>query len=317
MLFTVIGAIAVSAVESRTSGGGDMAAGQADSSLALRLWRSGWRTRCRQSATKTLSSLALFLLAALIAWSPVAGAAPEAASADGRIVLGIDTRNNFVDPWMRLVYGEAFRRLHRPLEIVYIPTKRLSVLIDEGSLDGEVLRAYGYAGSHPALLRVEETITKIRVVLWSADEAVRPVTVDDVAKGSWRVMYRRGMGICENPLRAAVQATRLSEAVSTEEGLRVLLARRVDLLCDVDLAVYATLAERPAAERSAVRETLQIGAPVPLYPYLHRRNADLALALAQTLRRMKAEGLIERYREEAERGTAARLPPGSGEGGKR
>ena len=36
----------------------------------------------------------------------------------------------------------------------------------------------------------------------------------------------------------------------------------------------------------------------PVYPYLHKRHAELAPRLAAALRQMRAEGLFERYRAE-------------------
>jgi hypothetical protein len=39
----------------------------------------------------------------------------------------------------------------------------------------------------------------------------------------------------------------------------------------------------------------------PMFPYLHRKNAELAPRLAAVLRQMKAEGVIARYRSDVER----------------
>jgi hypothetical protein len=48
-----------------------------------------------------------------------------------------------------------------------------------------------------------------------------------------------------------------------------------------------------------IRPVLDLIAEQWMYPYLHKSRAELAPALAATLKRMKAEGLIAQYQREA------------------
>jgi hypothetical protein len=50
-----------------------------------------------------------------------------------------------------------------------------------------------------------------------------------------------------------------------------------------------------------VRKLFEFAA-LPTYPYLARKHAELAPRLAATLKKMKGEGLLDRYHVEAMRG---------------
>jgi hypothetical protein len=85
----------------------------------------------------------------------------------------------------------------------------------------------------------------------------------------------------------------------------MLLSGRADYYCDVDTAVQNALGSTELKGVTTIRKVLLLQA-APLYPYLVRRHADLAPRLAATLRAMKAEGLIERFRQEAMQDAARR-----------
>jgi len=219
------------------------------------------------------------------------------------IVLGTDyDRNTFAGKWYLRIYGEAFKRLDIPIEFVTFPTKRLSIEVDEGRVDGEAARVYGYAAAHPDLVRVEESVFDVVFSLYAANPALRLDRLEDLRAGSLLGEHRRGVALCENTLRQWLPADRLSNVETTEQGLKKLLAGRTDLYCELNFPVLMALL-RPEFEgaREKVRRLLDLGKPMPLYPYLHQRNATLAPRLAATLKQMKAEGLIERYRIETER----------------
>ena len=68
-------------------------------------------------------------------------------------VMGADhDETTFGGQWMRRVYAEAFRRLDIPLQWEVYPTKRLTVMLEQGAIDGEVQRGEGYAAAHPQLV---------------------------------------------------------------------------------------------------------------------------------------------------------------------
>jgi len=120
--------------------------------LAVALTRAGaaWRKRVRAAAW-------------LMLWA--AGGSACAAP----FVMGTDhDETTFGGQWIRRVYAEAFRRLDLPLQWEVYPTKRLTVMLERGAVDGEAQRVAAYAQAHPTLVRVDESLTDGQFALFVA-----------------------------------------------------------------------------------------------------------------------------------------------------
>lgn len=255
--------------------------------------RTGWVRRL---------ALAAGLLLPLAAFHVEAWAASPAP-----IVMATDREETvFTGKWFRRIYVEAFRRMEVPLQITVLPLARISSEMDLGHLDGEMFRVHGYAAAHPELVRVEEPVLEVNLVLYSANPALRINRVEDIAASlPLNGEFRRGVGVCENMLKQWLPPESVSSITTTEQGLRKLVARRTDLFCEFDLAVVDVVNSRELADLGPFRKVLALGAPTPFYGYLHKKNAALAPRLAATLKKMKAEGVIERYRSELEKEASA------------
>lgn len=241
------------------------------------------------------AALTLLLLSCLHAPGRAASAAPFA--------MGVDhDETSFAGRWISRIYGEVFRRLGVPLRFVVYPTKRLSVMLAGGEVDGEAWRALDYAIAYPDLVRVDESVVEGRFALYAVGSRARLERIQDLSAANLHVQYRRGLVVCENALKRWQPARRLSDVTSTEHGLRNLLESPADTaLCDLELAVESALLSARFKGREAIVRLLPLSDSVPLYPYLHPRNAAMAPRLAAVLKQMKSEGLIERYRREVDR----------------
>ncbi|MFA6310875.1 MAG: hypothetical protein WCV99_02315 [Sterolibacterium sp.] len=218
-------------------------------------------------------------------------------------VMATDAAEGFGYRYSGLIYDEAFKRLGIPLEMTVYSLARRSVLIEQGAIDGEASRVYSYADAHPELIRVEEPVMTFTFSLFTAKAALRAKRLDDLPADTL-AEYRRGIMLCENTLAKSISAERLSSIITTEQGIKKLLAGRSDVFCDIDVYVFETLQSAEFKGIGTVRKLFDI-ISMPTYPYLFKRHAELAPRLAATLKKMKAEGLMERYRIEAERGAAA------------
>jgi polar amino acid transport system substrate-binding protein len=231
----------------------------------------------------------------------VVAAAAHAQEGPPVFTMGTDTEpDSFSGRWIRLIYEEAFRRMKVPLQIVVLPSPRVSARTDDGTLDGDVLRVHGYALAHPEQLRVEEPVFDVVFSLYSARPGPQVARLEELASSGWRGEYRRGVEICAATLKRWMPHQDVSEIASVEQALRKLMAGRTDLYCENDLAMVTALAGAEFRHVTPPRRVLDIQAPLPLYPYLHRKNAHLAERLAASLRQMKAEGLVQRYRAQAQ-----------------
>jgi polar amino acid transport system substrate-binding protein len=247
---------------------------------------------------KRLRTLAVGLLLAMALLPAQAGPAPAAP-----FVMGTDhDETSFAGQWIRRIYTEAFRRLEIPVRFVFYPTVRLSVMLERGDADGEAWRALNYAAAHPDLVRVEEPVIDGQFALFVAHPTLRLDRLEDLPATNLRAQYRRGVVVCENALRKWQPADRLFDVTSTEQGLENLLQGPPGFFhCDTELAVASALHSEKFKGVTRIHKLFVLSESAPLYPYLHRKNAELAPRLAGVLKQMKAEGLMARYRRDVER----------------
>lgn len=236
------------------------------------------------------------LLPALPALSQTAGEAARP------FIMTIDGEpTTYGSLWTTLIYKEIFKRLGMPLQLEHYTLARRAALVEEGSADGETSRVYAYGNNRPHLVRVEESLIDLSFALYAANPAVRLERLEDLRATPYLVEYRRGILLCENTLKQAVPAERISDVPTTPQGLKKLLADRTDLFCDLEAYVRQELESLEFRGTAQVRKVIGVGNAVPTYPYLHKKHAALALRMATVIKQMKAEGLIEAYRLQVER----------------
>ncbi len=241
-----------------------------------------------------------WLLAACWISSPTS--AQPVAPKPAPFVMAVDTApDSYFFKWFSLIYGEVFRRLDRPFQLESYVLKRQGLQIEAGVIDGESNRAYGYGASQPTLVRVEEPILELVLALHTGHPTLRLQRLEDLSSLELQVEYRRGILLCETALKPLVPAHRLSDVATTEQGVKKLLTQRTDAYCDFKVSLLMARHTPELAGATGVRTLIQVGKPVPTYPYLHRRHAELAPRMAAVLKQMKAQGLIEAYRLQVER----------------
>jgi polar amino acid transport system substrate-binding protein len=249
----------------------------------------------RKQGSLQIHQIAAAGLLALLAVLPC----PVRSEAQRPFVMVTDQpETTYEGKWQRLAYEEAFKRLGVPLEVDLMPTQRVSAMVDSGAVDGQFMRVSAYADAHPEQLRVDEVIYEVGFALWVSNPALTLARLQDLVATGWIGAYKRGVELCERALSPLVPAERLSSVATEHDGLRMLVTGRVDYFCEIDAALLSAL-RSSEFKGAAVRPLLTIGDRIVLYPYLSRKQAELAPRLAAVLKGMKAEGLLERFRSEA------------------
>lgn len=257
-------------------------------------WHSGRLFRTLALATAALLSISPASVLAESAQNAPMQGAPFVMASDG-------APNSYAGKWGLLIYTEVFRRLGIPYQFDFYSLKRRGSLADEGAIDGEGSRIYAYGATHPNLVRVEESLIDLTFSLYTANPTVDLRRLEELAGSKLLVEYRRGILMCENTLKPLVQADHLSDVLGVEQGVKKLLAGRTDLYCDIDAWVKEQLVSPEIKGAAKVRKVIDLGKSVPTYPYLHKRHVALAPRMAEVIKKMKAEGLIETYRLQVER----------------
>ena len=203
-----------------------------------------------------------------------------------------------------LVQKEAFRRLGYETKFLFVPGKRASEMAENGLADGEMGRPETYGSPQSNLIRVEEDCGGQQVMAYTMDPDLKLNGWDSLRGTSLHVEYQRGMSTSMRNLVEIVRPELLSEVSTTEQGLKRLVLKRTDVYIDANMGTTQVL---QSADFQVFEQVYGKGARVQiagtmgeisLYPWLHRKHADLVPRLAKVLREMKADGSFERYAKE-------------------
>jgi len=199
--------------------------------------------------------------------------------------------------WIELIYKEVFGRIGIKLKTQYYALKRASYEANKGRVDGEPARIYGYATSYPNLIRIEESVFPITVTAYTAEPSVsRLKGWESLRNTEYLVEYPRGMKICENNLLKVIKAELLSDITEASQGLRKLAIGRIHIYVDDMHAVIPVLQNEEYNLKDKVR-IAGIMEEIPLFMYVHKKHSALAPKLAETIKAVRSEGLIEQYRK--------------------
>lgn len=211
------------------------------------------------------------------------------------VMAAIRPETQYFGKWQRLVYAEIFRRLGIKAEFRLYPPKRATMEADAGNVDGEPARPYKYADEHPVLIRIEESVFDVNYSAFAVQTSIPQLNGWNSLRGTnYRVEHRRGIKICEINLPKVVNRKNLSTVTDSVQGLKKLLAERTDVFVDEESGIL-TLLQTPGFKNRNIRSA-GIMEFFPVYSYLHKKNTSLAPKMAQIIKAMKAEGLIEQYR---------------------
>ncbi|NJL60280.1 MAG: transporter substrate-binding domain-containing protein [Desulfobacteraceae bacterium] len=212
----------------------------------------------------------------------------------------IRPETQYLGKWQRLIYTEVFRRLGIKVEFRLYSPKRASIEADAGSVDGEASRIAEYAAAHPELIRVEEVLFTSNYSAFTAKDSIPQMKGWESFKGTnYRVAYRMGIRLCEKNLSKFVSRENLSEIVEPPSALKQLIADRTDVFVDEESTIL-TLVQTPEFKYGKIR-LVGVMESIANYPYVHKKHASLTPQMAEIIKAMKAEGLIEQYRMTVEK----------------
>ncbi|OUR75431.1 hypothetical protein A9Q83_18630 [Alphaproteobacteria bacterium 46_93_T64] len=217
------------------------------------------------------------------------------------IVLGgsDSQKNGFYGRWLDLIYTEAFKRLGYKFRYMGVPAKRSSVLSDAGKTDGEISRVSSYGELHSNLVKVQEPSFVTRFSAYSARKGLVIDGWQSLKGKDIHVDYLRGIKLITSKLPHYVEADRTSEVNSNVAGLKRLLLKR----SDVFIGGESNIDEILMTDRSfRQKEITKVGVieEISVHAWLHNKNATLAPQLSKVLQEMKTEGLISKFKIQAQ-----------------
>ncbi len=218
----------------------------------------------------------------------------DAASSETRII----ELNNPTDPpltthqqdgFLDRIAIEAFRRQGLTLHLVKLPAERGLLNANAGLEDGDLNRIAGLDAQYPNLIRVPEKMMDMDFVVFTKNASI---------SATWEALRARPVGfikgwkIFENNLATAPYVT---TADDPEQLFRLLAMGRIEV------ALYDRWMGLALIKQMRINDVDVIEPPLAsreMFIYLHKKHAELAPKLSQTLKILKREGFYQRvYRE--------------------
>lgn len=217
------------------------------------------------------------------------------------LTLGGNFENNsYGVAWAKLMYEEAGKRMDVRFKIAPYPMVRRTKLATEGELDGDIGRAAQLVATvGKDMVRVEQAWMSVNFFMYTAKPGLTFKKFDDLKGSGLAVEYPRGVQYCLDQLKG-LGLKRLLDAADEVQALRRLAAGTTDLYCAVDSTIASLMSYPEFKGKVQFHKAVPVGV-VAVHPYLHKKHAALAPKLAETLKKMKDEGLIEKYQKQVEK----------------
>ena len=188
------------------------------------------------------------------------------------------------------IYREAFAALGYDFVMQHRPTLRSIQDANHGVSDGECARDFHYLASAPEspLIRVAVVVASADLQIWSHQPDVHIDNLSELNSGKYRLGYMQG-SVATKSLLTPERQRDAQGLVTSEIGIKMLSAGRIDALIISEASVKRILAEMPLPNPIYHAGTLFRQSA---YVHLHPRHRQLVPALARELRQRMPEGGI-------------------------
>jgi len=181
------------------------------------------------------------------------------------------------------VLKEAYRRLGISVDAEILPAERAVKIASAGVTSGEVARLEGLENTYPDLVRVPEPLITMRVMAVTTGKSF-PVDGWDSLRPHI-LCYTHGVKIFEQGTDGMLRMP----ATDGEHTIKLLRQGH----CDVALLDSRSWLIIDRISVGPLRELEPPVTIIPLYHYLHRRHIELVPLVADELRKMREEGVIQ------------------------
>ncbi len=191
------------------------------------------------------------------------------------------------------ILRNAFESFGITFELRVFPPKRIPLAIENGKIDGDTHRIYNFNRENhfPNLIRVEEPI---QIVAQSVFTKLEDIDVNGwKSLSSFRVIYLSGIKTTENGMDfAGIPIEKRIGVYDIDKAFELLNLGRGDIVV-VSPSTGRASRENLGIATDGIRMVTPPVVNIKLYPYLHKKNADLATKLAIKLKEMKEIGLYD------------------------
>lgn len=193
------------------------------------------------------------------------------------------------------IYREAFKELGYDFDYRVYPSKRATLMVNSGEVDGEPQRIFQYGERNPNLVRVEEPIFINRTLVYSLISSLNISIFSDSTIKNYKVDYIRGSVWSKEYLESITTRDKISTVTEASKGFSRLILGHSDFF----IALEASSIEEYKNKYSNKLVIIGVAGSNNSYPYLHKSHREIALKLAIVLKSMKEDGRYKRILKES------------------
>lgn len=197
-----------------------------------------------------------------------------------------------------LFYTDLFSRLGYSVELVYVPSKRATVMGHQRKFDGQAGRTLAFEANSHNQFRIPEPLGRTEIAYYGrVDSALSTLrSWRDFSEKDWYIDYRRGDLIPETILGKVVSSKQVSTVTTIRQGLRKVAAKRTDVFVGTKILVDYLIDDMDLADRLVCMGSLGTAS---YYLYLDIRYESMKELISKHLRAMKAENRVNLYLAQA------------------
>ncbi|MCP4374096.1 MAG: amino acid ABC transporter substrate-binding protein, partial [Deltaproteobacteria bacterium] len=148
---------------------------------------------------------------------------------------------------------------------------------------------------HPNVIRVEESHYTSGFIALATNPLIQLNGWKSLENTGYLVEYVRGSKISETNLPKYVKPHNLSAITSINQGVKRLILGRTDVFIDAESGLSSIL-RSDNVEKSGI-QIVGVLHKHTAHAFLHKKHKDLEPKLSSVLKKMKKEGLLNKYRK--------------------
>jgi len=192
--------------------------------------------------------------------------------------------------YIGLTVKEAFRRIHREIDLFYLPPERGLINANNGVDDGDVFRIAGIEKEYPNLVMVPESVGHFEFSGFTlADHS-------PVGFTGWSSLEPYLLGMVTGWKYYEFNTTSNSHVAKTSSP-KLLLGLLRDRKIDVMLLERWMAQELAQLYNVKIRRIIPSFPSMPMYIYLNKKHASLVPEVSAALVSMKRDGSLQRIHD--------------------
>jgi len=184
-----------------------------------------------------------------------------------------------------IIVEEAYRRLGIEIDFDYLPAKRASLESNKGTVDGDAVRHPMVARTNKNLVGVNVPIVRDELIAYSTGQS------GSIGKLSDLLTFEVGVSLGDHSIRRLAKHPRLVTYRTPEQGIQMLLKRRLDYVLNWQRN-FEKLKKNMKSANQVYPASKSLHTAQGFH-FLHKRNKHLIGKLEKILQEMWDEGFVD------------------------